>query len=225
MVTIHHLNNSRAQRILWLLEELGVDYDVKYYFRPTQIENRMEMTPLRAVHPLGKSPVITDGDVTLAESGAIVEYLVERYNRGQLPVPEIGTPERIQYLYWMHYAEGTLMPFLFIKFICEGITTSKAPFFVRPILKGIGGKMEEGMVLPQLKLQFDYMEQILSEREWFTGNRFTAADLHMGFPLELAQQRANLDQRWPQIMNYLQRIRARPAYQRAMVRDSAPEKK
>ena len=128
MITVHHLNNSRSQRILWLLEELGVPYEVKRYEREPSLQ---APAALRAVHPLGKSPVITDGDRTLAESGAILEYLVDTYGNGRFK-PVAGTPERIHYTYFLHYAEGSLMPLLFMKLVFNRIP-ERLPFLMKPV--------------------------------------------------------------------------------------------
>ena len=129
MITVHHLNNSRSQRVLWLLEELGLTYEIKRYERDPK--TMLAPASLHEVHPLGKSPVITDGDLTLAESGAIIEYLVDRYGNGRLR-PAIGTPEYLRYTYWLHYAEGSAMPPLLLKLIFDQIEKNSSPFFVRP---------------------------------------------------------------------------------------------
>lgn len=172
---------------------------------------------LRAVHPLGKSPVITDGGQTVAESGAIVEYLVERYaNANGRLVPPPGTPERLRYTYWLHYAEGSAMPPLLMKLIFDRIETSPMPFFVKPIARGISGKVKETFILPQLKTHLDYMEAELGKSEWFAGKDFTAADIQMSFPLEAARSRGGLDASRPKLFAFLERIHARPAYRRAL---------
>jgi glutathione S-transferase len=190
MITVHHLNNSRSQRVLWLLEELGVEYEVKRYER-----DRITMLAppsLRAVHPLGKSPVITDGPLTLAESGAIVEYLAERYCGGRM-LPPPGTPERLRCVYWLHYAEGSAMPPLLMALIFRRVREAPAPFFVRPIARGIADKVMTTFIGPQIKLHLDYMEGELGKSTWFAGNEFTAADIQMSFPLEAAASRGGLD--------------------------------
>lgn len=214
MITVHHLNNSRSQRILWLLEELGLAYEVKRYERDAK--TMLAPPELRAVHPLGKSPVITDGALTLAESGAIVEYLVARYGGGKL-IPAEGTAERLRYLYWMHFAEGSAMPPLLLKLIFDRIESGKGmPFFVRPIARRIAQAVKQAMVLPNLERQLDYMEGELAKSEWFAGAAFSAADLQMSFPLEAAASRGGLDERRPKLWAFLKKIHARPAYQRAL---------
>ena len=215
MIVVHHLNNSRSQRVLWLLEELGLPYEIRKYERNAQ--TMLAPPELQKVHPLGKSPVITDGDVTVAESGAIIEYLVERYGNGRL-APAIGTPERLRWRYWMHFAEGSAMPPLLLKLIFDKVETSPMPFFVKPIAKAISGKLKAAMVTPNLTRQLDFMEAELAKSEWFVGDGFSAADVQMSFPIEAAAQRAGLDASRPKLMGYLKRIHARPAYRRALER-------
>jgi glutathione S-transferase len=215
MITVHHLNNSRSQRVLWLLEELGLAYEVKRYERDAS--TMLAPAALRAVHPLGKSPVITDGDITVAESGAIVEYLVERYGQGRLmPLP--GTPEKRRWTYWLHFAEGTAMTPLLMKLIFGRIQTTPMPFFAKPIARAISQKVLSSFVDPNLKSQLDFMEAELGTRPWFAGHDFSAADIQMSFPLEAAAQRAGLDASRPHLHAWLQRIHARPAYRRALER-------
>jgi glutathione S-transferase len=215
MITVHHLNNSRSQRVLWLLEELGVPYEVKKYQRDPQ--TMLAPPELMKVHPLGKSPVITDDGTTIAETGAIVEYLVERYGNGRL-APATGTPERLRWNYWMHFAEGSAMPPLLLKLIFERIKVSPMPFFAKPIAKGLANRVLGTMVDPNLKRQLDFMEAELGKSEWFAGNEFSAADIQMSFPVEAAHQRAGLDASRPKLMAYLKRIHARPAYRKALER-------
>jgi glutathione S-transferase len=215
MITVHHLNNSRSQRVLWLLEELGLPYEIKKYERDAK--TMLAPPALMKVHPLGKSPVITDDGVTVAESGAIVEYLVERHGNGRL-APPIGTPQRLQWRYWLHFAEGSAMPPLLLKLIFDKVAESPMPFFVKPIARGISAKVQAMMVTPNLKRQLDFMEGELGKSEWFAGDEFSAADIQMSFPLEAAAQRAGLDASRPKLMAFLTRIHARPAYQRALER-------
>ncbi len=214
MITVHHLNNSRSQRILWLLEELGVDYEIKRYERDP--ETMLAPDSLRQVHPLGKSPVITDGDLTLAESGAIADYLVDRYDNGQL-APAPNTPERLRYTYWLHYAEGSAMPPLLLDLVFTQVK-KKAPFLVRPIAGAIAHQAQSSFIQPQIALHLDYMEAELNKAEWFVSDQFTAADTQLSFPLEAAASRANLNASRPKLMAFLKRIHARPAYQRALER-------
>jgi glutathione S-transferase len=219
MIVVHHLNNSRSQRVLWLLEELGVAYEVKRYQREPSMR---APASLRAVHPLGKSPIITDGGTTLAETGAIVEYLVERYGEGRL-IPPPGTPARLRYTYWLHYAEGSLMPPLLMRLIVGRIAGPQVPWFARSIARRIAGTLNGSFVAPQLKLHLDYVESELAKSLWFAGDEFTAADVQMSFPLEAASARGGLDQSRPKIWAWLQTIHARPAYQRALEKGGAYE--
>ncbi len=216
MLRVHHLNNSRSQRVLWLLEELGLEYDVKRYER----DPRTLLAPveLRAVHALGKSPIITDGDVTMAESGAILEYIVGRYGDGRL-IPRAGTPERLRYTYWLHYAEGSAMPPLLLKLVFDRIEKARMPFFVRPVARGIAGRTKSSFIVPQLETHLGFMESELAKAAWFAGAEFTAADIQMSFPIEVAHARAGLaESTRPHLYAFLRRIRERPAYARAVER-------
>jgi len=220
MIVVHHLNNSRSQRVLWLLEELELPYEIKRYKRDPQ--TMLAPTSLREVHPLGKSPVITDGKLTLAESGAIIEYLIERYGNGRL-VPAIGTLEHLRYTYWLHYAEGSAMPPLLLKLIFDQIEKNPMPFFVRPIARSIVSRVKSSFIEPQLAQHLDYMEAEIGKSTWFTGNEFTAADIQMSFPLEAAVARGGLNASRPKLMAFLNRIHTRPAYQQALERGGAYE--
>ena len=216
-ITVHHLNNSRSQRILWLLEELDLEYEVKRYKRNPK--TMLAPDSLREVHPLGKSPVITDGELTLAESGAIVEYLVERYGDGRF-APAPGTPDRLRYTYWLHYAEGSAMPPLVMQLVFNQID-QKTPFFLSPIAKIITGEVKKTFIKPQITQNLDYLEAELKKSAWFVSDEFTAADIQLSFPLEAAAAYAGLDESRPQLMDFLKRIHARPAYQKALERGGA----
>ena len=213
MLTVHHLENSRSQRILWLLEELGVDYEIKRYGRDKH--TRFAPPELKAIHPLGKAPVITDGQMTVAESGAIIEYIVDNYGKGRLR-PEEGTAERLAYTYWLHYAEGTFMPLMIISLILGRIETAPLPFFARPIAKRIVRKVRESYLDHNVKNNLDFMEATLTKTNWFCGNQLTAADIQMSFPLEAAEVRTNLGSDYPKLVGFLARMRARPAYKAAL---------
>ena len=215
MITVHHLEHSRSQRVLWLLEELGLDYEVRRYARDPK--TLLAPPELAAVHPLGKSPVITDGDVVVAESGAIVEYLVDTHGGGRLK-PAAGTPAHRQYVYWLHFAEGSAMPPLLMKLVFDKVRSAKMPFFARPIARGIADQVEKSFLRPNLERQFAFMEAELKDRDWFAGSDFSAADVQMSFPLEAANARGGLDARFPRLGDWLARIHARPAYQRALKR-------
>jgi glutathione S-transferase len=215
VITVHHLNNSRSQRVLWLLEELGLAYEVVRYQRDQA--TMLAPPELRAIHPLGKSPVITDGGLTLAESGAILDYLVETYGGGKL-IPPAGTPERLRHRYWMHYAEGSAMPPLLLKLVFDRLEKSPAPFFVRPVIRALAQRVKRTYIEPQLATHLDFLEGELGKSAWFAGEEFTSADIQMSFPLEGAVARGGLDARRPRLMAFLERIHARPAYRRALER-------
>jgi glutathione S-transferase len=215
MIIVHHLNNSRSQRILWLLEELGLEYEIKKYQRDP--ETMLAPPELRAIHPLGKSPVIQDGDTIVAESGAIIEYLVGRYGDGRLE-PKAGTPERLRYTYFLHYAEGSAMPPLLLKLVFDRVESTPAPFFVRPIARAIARKVKDGFVLPQIRQHLAYLEGEIGSTGWFAGEAFSAADIQLSFPLEAAAARGGLDGQYPKLTAFLERIHARPAYRRALER-------
>jgi glutathione S-transferase len=215
MLTVHHLNNSRSQRVLWLLEELDVPYELKRYERDPK--TMLAPPELRAVHPLGKSPVVTDGDETIAESGAIIEYLLERYGNGRLE-PSRGMPDYRKFRYWMHYAEGSAMPPLLLKLIALRIGSAPMPFFAKPIAKKISSTLQSSFVDPQIALHMGYIDDSLRATGWFAGDDFTAADIQMSFPLEAASARGGQGSKHPSIRRFLDTIHARPAYRRALER-------
>ncbi|MDP3855519.1 glutathione S-transferase [Phenylobacterium sp.] len=212
MLVVHHLNNSRSQRVLWLLEELGVPYEIQHHQRDAK--TMLAPPELRAIHPLGKSPVIVDGDVVFPETGAIVDWIVERYGNGRL-VPPAGTAERSRWTYWLHYAEGSAMPPLLMKLVFSRLPAN-APFFLRPVVKTIAARAQAGFVDPSLKLHFDYWESELGKSEWFAGNEFSAADVMMSFPVEAAANRGDALNGRPRLKAFLEKIHARPAYRRAL---------
>jgi glutathione S-transferase len=212
MITVHHLENSRSHRILWLLEELGVPYEIEHYKR----DPKTSLAPpeLLKIHPLGKAPVITDDGDTIAESGAIIEYLVERYGKGAL-VPPAGTPEKIRYTYWMHFAEGTAMPPLVMKLVFNRIERGPMPFFAKPIARAISRKVKDGFIDPNLERIVKHIEEELGRVGWFAGSELTAADIQMSFPVEAAAARVGAAA-LPNVKRFLDRIHERPAYQRAI---------
>jgi glutathione S-transferase len=211
MLTVHHLNNSRSQRVLWLLEELSVPYEIVRYQRQSNMRAPAE---LYAVHPLGKSPVITDQGNTIAESGAIVEYIIDSYGEGRL-IPPAKTPERLRYSYWLHYAEGSAMPPLFLKLLFT-LMPKRAPALLRPLVRKVSNQALTSLVNPLLKQHMAFWETELEKSQWFAGNEFTAADIQMSFPLEAGAARGGLEQGHPKAMAFLDRIHARPAYVRAL---------
>ncbi|MCK5910037.1 MAG: glutathione S-transferase [Caulobacter sp.] len=213
MIIVHHLEKSRSQRIVWLLEELGIPYEIEHYKRDPN--TMLAPDSLRRVHPLGKSPVITDGDTVIAETGAIIEYLVGVHGGGKL-IPAPGTPERLRYTYWLHYAEGSAMTPLLLKLVFSALP-NRAPGLMKPIVRAVAAKAQAGFVDPQLKTHIDYWEAELSKSPWFAGQDFTAADIAMSFPLEAGAERAGAASR-PHVKAFLEKIHARPAYQRALER-------
>jgi len=215
MIIVHHLETSRSHRILWLLEEMGLDYEVKVYKRDPV--TMLAPPELKAVHPLGKSPVISDGVRTLAESGAILEYLTDAHPESGL-APTRGSDAWVRFVYWLHFAEGTAMPPLLMKLVFDRIETAPLPFFARPIARAIARKAKAGFIAPRLAENLDFMEAELGRSEWFAGDAFSAADIQMSYPIEASQKRAGLDATRPKLTAFLQKIRARPAYQRAVVR-------
>jgi glutathione S-transferase len=213
MIIVHHLNNSRSQRVIWLLEELGLDYEVKRYERDAK--TMLAPAALRAVHPLGKSPVITDGDKTIAETGAIVDYVIETYGAGRM-IPASGTPERLRYNYWMHYAEGSAMPPLVMKLIFGAIPKSPAlPFFMKPVAKALMGGVTKSYLDPQIATHVTFWATELDKSAYFAGDELTGADIMMSFPVEAAAVRGSLP---PVLKGYLSGLQGRPAYQRALER-------
>lgn len=219
MLTVHHLETSRSQRVLWLLEELGVPYEIVLYKRDPK--TRLAPAALKAIHPLGKSPVITDGDVTVAESAAILEYLVERYgskasgDAADLQ-PAAGTPEHRQCRYWMHYAEGSLMNWLVMKLVFMTIPTQPMPFFVRPIARQLCAQVQAKLIDPNVGTALAFMEDHLAKHAWFAGDRLTIADFQMSFAVEAALARGDRSGNFPRLWAYKQKMEARPAYQRAL---------
>lgn len=204
MIVIHHLNNSRSQRVSWLLEELGVPYEFEHHRR----DGKTNLAPpeLRAIHPLGKSPVIQDGDLTLAESGAIIEYLAERYGGGRL-VPQRGSKEHVRYLYWMHFAEGTIMLHMVARLYLIRVGEAAAAMRARV----------EGMISDEL----DLVEAELGRSAYLAGPEFSAADVQMVFPLEFAAYAGLFNERHVKLRDYLARMQARPAYRHAVEKGGA----
>lgn len=211
MLTVHHLNNSRSQRILWLLEELGISYEIRKYSRDKQ--TLLAPPELRDIHPLGKAPVVTDGPVTVAESGAIIEYLVSTYGDGALR-PAEGTPQRLSYNYWLHYAEGSFMPLMFMALVMSRI--EQAPLLVRPIARAIAGRFRAAYLTPNITRNLEFIEDTLSKSTWFCGPELSAADIQMSFPLEAAEARIGLGEQYPLCAAFLRRMRERPAYKAAL---------
>lgn len=221
MITVHHLETSRSQRVLWLLEEMGLPYELKIYKRNPV--TRLAPPELKKIHPLGKSPVITDGDLVVAESAAILEYLVERYGaQAQGEAAQLstqpGTPEHMQLRFWMHFAEGSLMNWLVMKLVFMTIPTQPMPFFVKPIAREICKKVQKQLIDPNLQTSTAFIEDHLGKHPWFAGDRLTLADFQMSFAVSALMSRADDARRCPNLSAYIKRMEARPAYQRALAK-------
>jgi glutathione S-transferase len=197
--------------VLWLLEELQLPYEIKFYARDPI--TMLAPPELKAIHPLGKSPVITDGTTTMAESGAIIEYLLKKHGKGRLR-PQNDSDDELRFIYWLHYAEGTLMPPLLLSLIFS-VMPKKLPIFLRPVGKLISEGVMSKLVRPSLKANLDFVNDELSKSEWFAGAEFSAADVQMSFPLEAASSRGGLESR-PNISRFLKKIHERPAYKKAL---------
>jgi glutathione S-transferase len=200
MITVHHLNNSRSQRVLWFLEELGVEYEIKHYAR--NLETNLAPLELEEVHPLGKSPVLEDDGVKIIETGAIVEYLAAKYGNGKFSF-EPDTLEHIQYLEWMHYAEGSAMLPLLLR-----LYTSRLGDAAEPLLPRIEGEM---------KNHFSYLSQSLGENDYFVGGKLSAADVMLSFPLEAARAGGIL-KAFPNLDAFVARVQTRLNYLKALER-------
>ncbi len=212
MLTVHHLNNSRSHRIIWLLEELSVQYEIKYYQRDPK--TMLAPPAYKELHPLGTAPIISDDDLTITESGAVMEYLLYKYGQNRLkPLP--GTPEWINYNFWMHFAEGSLMPILFLRLVID-IIYQKSPFFVKPITKSIKSRTNHMMINPRLTKQMNFIESTLEKNAWLAGNEFSAADIQMAIPLLWASSIKDLYKNKPKITNYIERLKSRPAFTRTI---------
>lgn len=212
MLIVHHLENSRSHRVLWLLEELGLDYEIKFYKRDPKTD--LAMDDLKAIHPLGKSPVITDGELVLAETAAILQYIVEKYGEGRLSAPR-GSDQQIKQNYWLHAAEGSFMPYLVFDLVTSRIG-SAAPFIIRPIAKAIAKQVDAAFTHPNLYRFLKYMEAELGNGQWFAGDEFSIADIQMGYPVEAAFARLSLGDKYPNLQKFLAQIRDRPAYKAAI---------
>ncbi len=200
MITVHHLNNSRSQRVLWLLEELGLEYSIEKYQRDA--ESNLAPAALLKLHPLGKSPVLSDGEQTIIESAAIIDYLVRRHGNGLL-APAVGTDAHEQYLQWMHYSEGSAMLPLMLK-----MYTGRLPD---------GGEALQARITSELDNHFSYLNAALDDADWFVNNTFSAADIQLSFVIQLGPLLHSLDA-YANLAGFLERIHARPAYQKALAK-------
>jgi glutathione S-transferase len=221
MITVHHLETSRSQRVLWLLEELGVPYELKRYQRDAK--TRLAPSELKVIHPLGKSPVITEGAITVAESGTILEYLADRFaveQQGDLAhlLPAKGTDAYWQSRFWMHYAEGSLMNWLVMKLVFMKIPSQPMPFFVKPIAKALCEQVQVKLIDPNLATALAFMESHLQSHTWFCGEHITLADFQMSFAVEAALARGGQSSNFPKLLAYKARLMSRPAYLRAIAK-------
>tara|TARA_Y100000589_G_scaffold67965_2_gene59628 strand:- start:2689 stop:3354 length:666 start_codon:yes stop_codon:yes gene_type:complete len=214
MITVHHLEKSRSHRIIWLFEELELDYQLKTYYRDQN--TNLAPVELKEIHPLGKSPVVTADDLVLAESGAIIETIIEQYGEGRLK-PAENSAAMIRYRYWMHAAEGSLMPALVLKLIFSKLETTP-PWFIRPISRAISKKVNEYYIMPNIKGLLTHMDSELSKSKWFTGDDFTAADIQMSYGVEALCSRDEVVSNYPNLKDYFERIKARKAYQLAVAK-------
>ncbi len=215
MLTLHHLENSQSIRILWLLEELGIEYAFKMYDRDPA--TRLAPSEYKEISPLGTAPAITDGNVTLSESNAIIDYIIETYGDGKLR-PKTGTPERADYLFWFHNTQGSLQPLLTNRYVFS-MMSGRAPLFIKPIVASISKKLNENFIAPRLERILVQMEAQLAKTKWFAGDELTAADITMGYCVEVMAVRVGLGDRYPHTQRYLEQMRTRPAYQAALKKD------
>jgi len=211
VITVHHLENSQSIRILWLLEELGVDYEIQHYQR----DRRTSLAPasFKQLHLVGTSPIISDGDLMLPESNAIVQYIIDKHGDGGL-VPPVGSAERVRYLYWMHAAQGSLVPLLYMQLVFSRLPRG-APMLIKPILKKVVAQTNKVFLFPKLNNFLKHIESDLSDSTWFAGEQLSAADIVMGYCMEVFSHN-ELDAKYPHIKRYVQHMRERPAYKRAL---------
>jgi len=214
MITVHHLNNSRSQRILWFLEELGIEYQIEFYQRDAK--TNLAPAELSQIHPLGKSPVITDSNnsITVAESGAILDYLAREY--GSHFLPEVNTQAYRDCQYWLHFAEGSLMPMLLIKLMFDKVKTAPVPFILKPVTKGIADKAMAAYAGPNIKRMLTYIDDYLNDKQYFADSKLTIADIQMSFPLEASIQHLKGTDVYPHIQQYVKRLQSRPSYKSAL---------
>ena len=211
MLTLYHLENSRSIRILWALEELGVDYQVEYFQR---LPNMAAPPELQKIHPLGKAPILSDHDLVIAESAVILEYLQENYDQEQRFAPQ-DRLERLQYRYWMHYAEGSLMPLVVFKLVMGHLGGKNIPLLARPLSKQVGIQVKQRFIQPRLMQHLEFIEKHLAKQLYFAGSEFSFADIQMMFALLGLEKLSSVLQDFPYIQGYMQQLRARPAFKMA----------
>ena len=214
MIKIHHLNNSRSQRILWLLEELHLEYEIIHYQRDK--ETMLAPKELQDIHPLGKSPVLEDGEMIVAESAVIVEYLIKKYGKEETMSYPIELERATKHSYWYHFSEGSMMPPFLLKLVFDKIQSAPIPFFIKPIINKVCEKVLDGFVLPNVKRNLKFVEDALSENDFFMGHELSGADIMMSFPLEAGMSRIENKSDYPKILNFLDTIHQRSSYQAAL---------
>ena len=212
MIILHHLNNSRSQRIIWLLEELGIDYEIKHYKRDPK--TMLAPKELKEVHPMGKSPVLEDGDIKMAESGAIIEYLATTYGKDRFT--SFNDEEKRKIIYWLHFAEGSLMPQILLSLVFDALKKAPVPFLLKPIIKSIVKKVQSSYIGPEINLRLEHINDQLKDHEWFAGKHLTSADFIMIFPLEAAEARGLLKDKFPNILSYVQKVQKMESYKKAL---------
>ncbi|MEC7183841.1 MAG: glutathione S-transferase [Bdellovibrionota bacterium] len=212
MIILHHLNNSRSQRIIWLLEELGIDYEIKHYKRDPK--TMLAPKELKEVHPMGKSPVLEDGDIKMAESGAIIEYLATTYGKNRFT--SLNDEENRKIIYWLHFAEGSLMPQILLSLVFDALKKAPVPFLLKPIIKSIVKKVKSSYIEPEINLRLEHVNDHLKDHEWFAGKHLTSADFIMIFPLEAAEARGLLKDKFPNILSYVQKVQKMESYKKAL---------
>jgi glutathione S-transferase len=203
MITIHHLHDSRSERIIWLMEELGLPYRLDFHYRVAMGGGRLAPEAMKLIHPFGTAPIITDGSVTIAESGAIVEYVIYKYGQARL-APKPNAANFGEYLFWLHFAEGTLMSQILREFLLDRISADQESFPAKRLRE-------------RSKMYLDYIEARLAAAPYFAGDEFSAADIMMVFPFTTLQKFKAIDLApYPSLRAYLARVAARPAYKKAM---------
>lgn len=215
-ITVHHLEESRSLRVLWLLEELGLEYDLQLHRRNPKTMRIAEPDAIRKIHPRGRFPVVVFDGLVLAESGAILEFFAERFPDAGLRPADPAL--RQEFRFWMHYAEGSLMPPLFVKLLTARVRNAPVPFFIKPVARRIAASIDGSYTDPELDGHFDFIDEALAGKEWFAGD-FSVADVQMSFPLQAASGRTPAAEGRKNIQAWLDRVAARPAFQRAVARD------
>lgn len=215
MITLHHLEYSQSYRVLWLLEALGADYELKLYERDKT--TRLAPADYKAISPLGTAPVITDGDLKLAETGAIFDYILDQYPESSLR-PAANAASRTDYLFWVHAAQGSLMPMMLMSVVFQMLTT-RSPVLLRPLIKMVLGKASASMVNPRVKLLLDKAEADLAATGWIAGESISAADMMLSYPIESAQTKGLLKGQYPNCEAWVERIKQEASYQTAKEKD------